>query len=440
MKNKLFAIVGIVVLLLVAGMYVAPAVFTRTDENTTTTARTNEILNREQTPQEIEYYTCGMHPSVRASEPGKCPICGMTLTPVYKKGTMTSDSVDLTFSVSATQRQLIGVKYSAATVLPLEKTIHAVGKIDYDERKLSVVSLKIDGWIQSMYVDYTGKHIRKGEPLFSLYSPELVSAQEEYLLALSSLNDMVTNNSTPYSSPVSHQQVFERARQRLLLWNLTEGQIKALEERGKSETYVDILSPQDGVVIEKMALAGARVESGMPLYKIADLSTVWLYADIYEYELDAVKLGQEALVRISAFPNEHFRGRVAYIFPYLNSETRSVKVRMEFPNKSGKLKPEMYADAEIKTSFGNVLAIPENSLLNTGERRLVFVDKGSGMFEIRFVTTGRHGDELVEITNGLHAGERVVSHANFLIDAESRVQGVLQRLEGSAPTPVEHKH
>jgi RND family efflux transporter MFP subunit len=383
---------------------------------------------------EIDYHTCTMHPSVKSKEPGKCPICSMDLVPVMKKAQASKEEVDLTFAVSPVKQQLIGVKFSEVEVAPLQKTIRAVGRVDYDERKVAVVNLKISGWIKDLLVDYTGQLVRKGQPLFTIYSPELVSTQEEYLQALRALQNTPvaaanTDNRQQPTAYINPQEVLNTARQRLLLWDITEEQIAELEKRGKPETYLTIHSPINGHVIMKMALKGMHVDSGMELYKIADLSTVWVYADVYEYELPHVKIGQNATITLSYLPGETFEGRIAYVFPYLNMNTRTARVRIELSNRAGKLKPEMYAEVEVFVDLGNKLAVPESAVLNTGVRQIVFVDKGNGIFEVRFVQLGARAKGLYEITEGLQAGERVVSYANFLIDAESKVQGVLQRLE-----------
>jgi len=384
---------------------------------------------------EVDYYTCTMHPSIKSPEPGKCPICSMDLTPVMKKPQASTEKVDLSFSVSPVKQQLIGVKFSTAEVVELHQTIRAVGRVDYDERKVAVVNLKISGWIKDLLVDYTGQLVRKSQPLFTIYSPELVSTQEEYLQArravqstaiAATTTDYRQSASTVYINP---QEVLNTTRQRLLLWDITEEQIVELEKRGKPETYLTIHSPIAGNVINKMALKGMHVEPGMELYKIADLSAVWVYADVYEYELPYVKVGQEAAITLSYFPGEAFTGKITYIFPYLNMNTRTARVRIELPNRDGRFKPEMYADVEIQVDLGKKLAIPESAVLNTGVRQIVFVDKGNGLFEVRFVKLGSRAEGLYEIKEGLAEGERVVSYANFLIDAESKVQGVLQRLE-----------
>lgn len=375
---------------------------------------------------EIDYYTCTMHPSIKETKPGRCPICSMDLTPVYKKGKASKEKVDLTFSVSPVKQQLIGVKFTTVEYRQLEKIIHAVGRVDYDERKLAVVNLRISGWIQDLYADFTGKYVKKGEPLFTLYSPDLVSAQQEYLLARQSQQP---ESVWTVESNQEGKGLIETARERLRLFGITDEQIDKLEKRDKPETYLTISSPISGNVVEKMALKGMRVEPGMTLYKIADLSNVWVYADVYEYELSYVKTGQEARTTLSSFPGEVFKGRITYIFPYLNPNTRTAKVRIEIPNPLGKLKPEMYGNVELRIHLGKKLTIPESAVLQTGVRQIVFVDKGDGLFEVRFIKLGARTEELYEVKEGLDEGERVVSSANFLIDAESRVQGVLQRME-----------
>ncbi len=409
-----------------------------------------EVHEGHEHENEIDYYTCTMHPSVHEAHPGKCPICSMDLVPVMKKAALKESErkVDLTFAVSPVKQQLIGVKFSAAEVLPLQKTIRAVGRVYYDERKVAVVNLKISGWIQNLYADYTGQFVKKGQPLFDIYSPELVSTQEEYLLAFKAINEQklgpsASADSQSISNPnllVNAAEVLRNVRQRLLLWDITEEQIAELEKRGKPDTYLTIHSPISGYVINKVALKGMRVEPGMELYKIVDLSTVWVYADVYEYELPYIKVGQQAEVKLTYYPSEVFKGRITYIFPYLNQNTRTARVRIEFPNRDGKLKPEMYADVEIRVNLGKKLAIPESSVLNTGVRQIVFVDKGEGLFEVRFVKLGARAAGFYEIKEGLKAGERVVSYANFLIDAESKVQGVLQRIKSDEPSPLDHKN
>jgi Cu(I)/Ag(I) efflux system membrane fusion protein len=327
--------------------------------------------------------------------------------------------VQATVMVSPAKRQLIGVKTDTVQERTLETVIRAVGTVDYDERHIRQVNLRVSGWITNLFVDYTGKSVKRGDPLFTLYSPDLVSTQEEYLLAKRTL-ERVT------ASPVMHVRTgaeaqVASAKNRLLLWGLTEAQIAELEERGTPQKETTIDSPIHGVVTKKTALQGMYVTPEMNLYEITDLSTVWINADVYEYEVPLVKVEQEAAVTLTAYPGEAFHGRVMYIYPYLNAETRTIKVRMEFPNPEGKLKPGMYGTVEIKTTAGKKLAIPQEAVLDSGTRKLVFVDKGQGMYEPREVQLGNKVDRFYPILSGLNPGDRVVTSATFLIDSESKL-------------------
>jgi Cu(I)/Ag(I) efflux system membrane fusion protein len=321
--------------------------------------------------------------------------------------------------VSPARRQLIGVKTERVKERTLETVIRTVGTVDYDERRIRQINLRVSGWIAHLFVDYTGKYVREGDPLFTLYSPDLVSTQEEYLLAKRTLERV-------QASPVVHVRTgaeaqVASARNRLLLWSLTEEQIAELEQREKPQVETMIYSPIDGVVTKKMVLQGMYVTQEMNLYEIADLSTVWVSADIYEFEVPLVKEGQVATVTLASYPGEEFRGRVIYIYPYLNTETRTVKVRMEFSNPQGRLKPGMYGNAEIKAKDEKKLAIPQEAVLDSGTRKLVFVDKGQGMYEPREVKLGNKTGQLYPVLEGLTAGETVVTSATFLIDSESKL-------------------
>lgn len=409
-------------------------------------------------------YACPMHPEVRSHTPGeRCHRCGMELVraaqaeegtslapqPVAAEGSHAMSAQQPTgpdghtapegpqrgsgdggssaapqrapVQLSPTQQQLIGVTYETVERRPLTKVIRTVGRVEYDERKLAEVTLKIAGWIQDLYADYTGKPVQKGQPLFTLYSPDLVTAQEEYLLALRTAKGL--KNSRVPGAKESAESLVRVSRNRLRLWDLTERQIRELEETGQPKLYQTIYSPVGGVIIEKTALKGHRVEPGMVLYKIADLSTVWVYADIYEYELPFVRVGQEAKVSLSYYPGEVFTATVTYLYPYLDEKTRTGKVRFELANTPDwKLKPAMYATTELAVPLGEKLVIPEPAVLDTGVRQLVFVDKGQGRFAPQEVKLGDRVDHYVEVLGGLTAGERVVTSGNFLIDSESKLQ------------------
>jgi membrane fusion protein, copper/silver efflux system len=336
---------------------------------------------------------------------------------------MAEDSTTTTqapIRLSPEQRQMIGITYGTVEQAALKKTIRAVGRVDFDERRLTDVTFKISGWVQDLFVDYTGKRVRKGEPLLTLYSPDLVTSQEEYLLALRT-RDQLAHSTLPEAVNGS-QGLVEAARRRLLLWDLTPQQIKTLEERGTPQTYLTLHAPISGTVVEKEVVKGMRVEPGMRLYRIADLSNVWLYAEIYEYEIPLVREGQEVTIALSYYPGETFSGKITYIYPYLDTQTRTNRVRLEFANPQGKLKPGMYANSEIEIDLGTTLTVPASAVLQSGLRQLVFVDQGQGVFAPREVKLGAQADSRFAVLDGLTAGERVVTSGNFLLDSESKLQ------------------
>ena len=352
---------------------------------------------------------------------------GLTMESIQKKGKV-QEVAPGTVQISSERQQLIGVKFGTVEMRPLEKVIRTVGRIDYDEKRIVIVSLKVGGWIEDLYVDFTGRFVRKGEPLLTIYSPELVSTQEEYLLALKAKKSLTKS---PFPEVAgSGDSLAESAKRRLKLWDITDEEIQKLEESGQSKKTLTLYAPFSGFVLEKSAYKGMNVMPGMALYKLADLSVVWLYADIYEYELPFVRLGQDASIQLSYIPGEMFRGKAIYIYPSLNPETRTAKVRFEFPNPHEKLKPEMYANVEIKVHLGQKLAVPEGAIIDTGIRQLAIVDKGSGYFEPREVKVGAKVDNYYEVIKGLKAGERVVTSANFLIDSESKLKEAVGGMAG----------
>jgi Cu(I)/Ag(I) efflux system membrane fusion protein len=386
------------------------------------------------TANEIAYYTCTMHPSVRETRPGRCPICSMDLVPVYASAAPDTQGVDLTFSVSAAKQQLIGATFANAELRDLHRVVRVYGRVTPDETRMADVNLRVGGWIDKLHVDFTGQTVQEGEPLFTLYSPELLAAQSEYLVALRA--------SRGAGPPDEGAALVSSARARLRLWQVTDEQVRALEVSGEPSASVTIVSPTTGVVVEKMAVNGMRVEPGMTLYRIVDLSQVWINADVYESDLPLVHVGQEAEVTIPTVPPQKRRARIEYLAPYLDAQTRTARARIVLSNADGRLKPEMYVEVGVHVALGERLAVPENAVLRTGERQIVFVDRGAGVLEVRMVTLGVATDDFVEIVQGLRAGERVVSSANFLIDAESNVQGVLRRMEGvtEPAAPAEHRH
>jgi RND family efflux transporter MFP subunit len=388
----------------------------------------------------IEYWTCTMHPSVRMTEPGTCPICAMDLVPVMKRTPATSDNGstnsaqqiagdESTFTVDPRRQQLINVQTIEVEVRSLEKVIRTVATLELDETRIEYVHPKIQGWIDKVFVDFTLQHVNQGDPLFSIYSPELVSTQEEYLLALKTAENLA-------DSPFEHvstgaRSLFEATRRRLELLDITAEQIEQLEKSGQVQKHLMVYSPVSGHVMERNAFPNMYITPETKVYTIADHTQIWAYVQIYENEISYVHKGQPVVMSTAAYPGEAFRGNITYVYPHLNAETRTLRVRLEFPNPDLQLKPGMYSNIEIQVSLGATLAVPESAVLRTGKRDLVFVDLGSGQMQLRQVEIGATAGGYYEILKGLTAGERVVSAANFLIDAESKVQGV----EASWETP-----
>jgi Cu(I)/Ag(I) efflux system membrane fusion protein len=425
-------------------------------------------------PKQIYY--CPMHPTYTSDKPGDCPICNMHLvlmeqtTPAEAapsssgempaKGMASMEHEEHTQAqpaqheghvdaltpgggaltpaspvkgytpvrISSEKQQLIGVRLAPAEVGPMTKTIRAVGRVDYDESRLHHIHTKVDGWIGKLYVSYTGQRVDEGNPLFSFYSPEIVATQEEYLLALQAAAK------APASDPA--RDLVSSVERRLLLWDLHGSQLHEIADSGKAKTYVDIAAHATGVVVEKQALEGMRVMPGEELYTIADLSRIWVNAAVYEYELPYVKLGQQAVITLPYDAKQNFTGRISYVYPYLDEKTRTAQVRLEFDNPHQLLKPGMFANVEIEIAMGQQVTIPSDAILDSGDRQLVFVAKGDGLFEPREVHLGQRFAERVAVTDGVSPGESVVVGAQFLIDSESQLRAALAGMGAAG----EHRH
>ena len=362
------------------------------------------------------------HAGHSATAPAKADdldLSGLTMESLKKEGKMVEVAPG-TVQISPERQQLIGVRIGTVEKRPLQKVIRTNGRVEFDEKRLATISPKIGGWIEELYVDFTGAPVKKGAPLLTLYSPELVSTQEEYLAALRARQELAAS---PYPEvAASGNALVESARRRLRLWDISEEQIRELEQTGQVRKSLTLYSPYGGIVLEKMAFKGMRVEPGMALYKLADLSVVWLIADIYEYELPLIRLGQQASINLSYLPGEAFTGKAVFIYPYLDAQTRTARVRFEFANPRGTLKPEMYAGVEITIRLGDKIAVPEGAIIDTGIRKVAIVEKGAGYFEPRDVKLGTKAGDYYEVLDGLKVGERVVTSANFLIDSESKLK------------------
>lgn len=325
------------------------------------------------------------------------------------------------------RQQLIGVRTAAVTREAFDKTIRTLGIVKYDETRLADINLKIEGWIRDLFVESPGQAVRRGQPLFTLYSPELLTTQQEYLLALKTREQMQqsqVSDAREYSD-----RLVQAARQRLALWDLSPEQVRAIESTRQPQTAMTFRSPVDGHVIEKQAVQGMHIMPGQSLYKIADLSVVWVEADVYEAEIALIKPGQRAAVTLDAYPGERLFGQTVFIYPYVAENTRTVKVRFAFDNGRGRLKPGMYANVELHAPMGVGLTIPADAVLDSGTRQLVFVAQGDGYFEPRDVKVGQRLGDRVQILEGLKDGEQVATGAAFFLDSESQLRASVQGFE-----------
>lgn len=334
--------------------------------------------------------------------------------------TTTTEMPETAFAISPEKQQLIGVQYGTVEYQTISKSLRAVGKVAFDETKMSRINPKFEGWIENVYVDFTGKLVRKGQPLLSIYSPDLVSTQEEYLLAIKGRRQL---GESPFPEAVNFSESLAKsARRRLELWDISEAQIRELEKRGTPTRTMTLYAPTSGFVTTRNAFPRQRVTPDTELYAIADLSTVWVIADIYEFEAADIKMGQPATVTISSYPGREFQGKITYIFPQVDNATRTLKVRVELANKNFALKPDMYADVVLTMSYGTRLVVPQEAVMDSGSEQLVYVSLKDGYFEPRKVQVGTKVDNKIIILAGLTEGERVVTSGNFLVDSESKLK------------------
>jgi Cu(I)/Ag(I) efflux system membrane fusion protein len=402
----------------------------------------------------IDYWTCTMHPSVHAAKPGKCPICSMDLVPVLKKGgqaksapaqaeqtkggemqgmagmpgmpgmkqvEMKAGEKPSEFVVPVERQQQIGVRYAKVERKPLRHTIRSVGMIVPDRsRNWQFVSL-VDGYVQKLNVTSPGQVVDKDAPLLSIYSPDLLTSEREFVELLRMRDEAKTKEAreTP-------QRLIESAKRRLQLWNVTSDQIAELERTRKASDTLTLLSPFRGVVQSVPIEQGKSVKMGDMLVEVADLGVVWVWAEFYENELSMLQTGQKIAVTAKSYPGENFDGTISLINLFLDEMKRTAKVRIDIPNADFKLRPGMYVNAELAMNMGEALTVPVSAVMPTGERNVVFADKGEGKLEPRIVQLGAKYGDIYEVQSGLREGERVVASANFLIDAESKVQGALK--------------
>ncbi len=377
--------------------------------------------------KKIAYYRDPMHPWFTSDKPGKAPDCGMDMVPVYE-----GESDTKGIKIDPVTVQNIGVKVETAERRKLNKIIRAVGKIEFDERKIYSINTKIMGWVEKLYVDYTGKAVRHGDPLMELYSPELVSTQEEYLQAIRYKKQL--GRSSIEEARKGAEGLVESAKRRLLYWDISEAEIQELETRGVPKKTMTFYSPVDGIVMEKMVFKGMNVMAGMDLYKIVDLSTIWIIADIYQYELPWVKVGQQAEVELSYLPGKTFRGTITYIYPMLSMETKTAKVRIEVRNTATlDFKPEMYATVKIASPVVvHAVAVPDQAIIRSGERNIAVIALGGGYFDPREIKLGVMAEGYVQVLEGIKEGEKIVVSSQFLIDSESNLKAAIGLMAGHA--------
>ncbi|MBF0290844.1 MAG: efflux RND transporter periplasmic adaptor subunit [Nitrospinae bacterium] len=377
--------------------------------------------------RKILYWHDPMLADFRSDKPGKSPM-GMDLIPKYADDENEADAKG-TVRIDSAAMQNIGVRTDVARTRTLSKTIRTVGVVTYDETKLSKIQSKVPGWVEKLYVNATGLNVANDTILLELYSPDLVTTQEEYLLALNYRDSL--KQSASESVVKGGEQLLASSLRRLELFDVPRHQIEELTSERKVKKTLHIHSPVVGVVVKKDVTQGMYIEPNMTLYEIADLSTVWVNADIFEYEIPYVRQGQHAVMTLGSIPGRQFEGRITYIYPYLDPQSRSVKVRFEFPNPKHSLKPEMYGDVTIHSGdTKSVVAIPSEAILRTGLSALVFVDRGEGRFEPREVKTGMQSEGFTEIISGVADGEKVVVSAQFLIDSESKLKEAVGKMTG----------
>jgi RND family efflux transporter MFP subunit len=433
-------------------------------------------------------YTCGMHPFIISDKPGKCPICGMTLTKIEDAGATTAaagggaakgerkllfyrhpmnpqvtsqtpskdemgmDYVPVyedearasggggnlpegyaTVQVGMERVQLAGIQNTPAVRETISHPVRAVGIVVPDETRVRRVQAKIEGWIEKLHTNFTGQLVRKGQPLLEIYSPDLVASQREYLLSKAGVDRM---KESPYQDARDMSSgLAQAARARLKLFDVPESFIEELERTGEVRRTVTLNAPVSGYVTGKEIFEGTRVMPGMDLLTVTDLSRVWIEADLYEYEAQSVRVGQAALLDTVADPGTKLKGRVAFIYPTFSPETRTLKVRFEFPNPGLRLKPQMYANVLLDLHSVTGVVVPDSALIETGIRVIAFVDAGNGSFEPREVKVGVRGNGKAQILSGVKAGENVAVGANFLLDSESKLRAALTKMTGGASAP-----
>jgi membrane fusion protein, copper/silver efflux system len=426
-------------------------------------------------------YHCPMHPSYVSDKPGECRICGMKLVPggaaspgrggrkiLYyrapmdpnvKSETPAKDSMGMDFvpvyedevadtasgvagraavTLSPDRRQMLGVRSEEVKKTRLVRSIRTVGRVAVDERRLHHVHTKYEGYVEHLHVDFTGKFVKKGEPLLSLYGPDLVATQQEYLLAYRAQARLAESGISSVAK--GGVDLLAAARQRLLFWDIRPSDIEALEKTGEVKRTLDLHAEISGYVVQKMAFHGMRVTPADALFDIADLSHLWVLADVYESDLPSVRLGMRANLTVPYLPGKTWTGPVTYVAPTVEEKTRTIKVRVEVENRGEELKPDMFADVLLEADLGAGLVVSESAVINAGDRQIVFLDQEGGRLLPREVQLGAKVGGGFQVLRGLAQGDRVVTSANFLLDSESSLKAALSSMGSSSPSPPGHSH
>ncbi|MBZ5628824.1 MAG: efflux RND transporter periplasmic adaptor subunit [Acidobacteriia bacterium] len=386
----------------------------------------------------ILYWYDPMHPQYKADKPGKAPDCGMDLVPKYAEelshpvasnpdATRVGQPEPGTVTIAADKQQLIGVRTAEVRRESLVREVRTTGQVTTDESRIAHVHVKVNGFIDKVFVDYIGQLVKKGQPLFTLYSADLVASQNEYLIA--KRGEKTLGGSAFAEVAQGSQSLLRSARERLKLWDISDDQIATLDETGEVHRTLTFYSPIAGFVTDRKAFPNTSVNPDTELYTVADLSSVWVNADVYEYEVPYVKVGQQAEMQLSYYPGKTWRGRVSFVYPTVDPTTRTVKVRLEFANPNFELKPQMFTEVRLKVNYGNQIVVAQEAVLDSGKEQTVFVAHEGWHFEPRKITTGAKLDGKVVVVSGLKAGETVVTSGNFLLDSESKLKSATDEMQ-----------
>ena len=370
--------------------------------------------------RKVLYWVDPMHPWYKSDKPGIAPDCGMKLVPMYAGEQLPNRVAANAVQVSPEKQQSIGVEYGTAEYETTADTIRAAARVTLDDTKIVKVQTRLEGWIDRVFADFTGKYVKKGDPLATVYSPDALATQQEFLLALRAQHTM--HDEAMPAMAAGNDNLVAAARKRLELWDISGPQIDEVGRTGKPIENLTVYAPASGYITERNAFPKQHVTPDTVLYTLADLSSVWVVADVFEYEAAGVRLGQAATLTLDYLPGRTFYGRVSYILPGVDPASRTLKARIEFANPGGLLKPDMYGQVEIHTGGARRLMAPESAVLDSGDRQVVYVDRGNGNLEPRPVRVGEHAGGKVEILAGLRAGERIVTSGNFLLDSESQLK------------------